>query len=48
MKDEATFIKVMSKINRLQEKQIEEAKKAINEARIKVIEAKEKVERKKK
>lgn len=46
MKDEETFIKVMSEINRLQEKKIEEAEKAINEARIKVIEAKEKVERK--
>ena len=46
MKDEETFIKVMSEINRLQEKKIEEAEKAINEARIKVTKAKKEAEKK--
>ena len=36
MKDEATFIKVMSKINRLQEKQIEEAKKRLMRQELKL------------
>lgn len=46
MKDEATFIKVMNEISKLQEKRIKEAEKAIEEARIKVTKAKKEVERK--
>lgn len=39
---EATFIKVMNEISKLQEKRIKEAEKAIEEARIKVTKAKKK------
>lgn len=46
MKDEATFIKVMNEISKLQEKRIKEAEKAIEEARIKVTKAKKEVEKK--
>ena len=46
MKEEATFIKVMNEISKLQEKRIKEAEKVIEEARIKVTKAKKEVERK--
>ena len=46
MKDEATFIKVMNEISKLQEKRIKEAEKAIEEARIKVTKEKKEVEKK--
>ena len=46
MKDEATFIKVMNEISKLQEKRIKEAEKAIEEARIKVKKANKEVEKK--
>ena len=46
MKDEATFIKVMNEISKLQEKRIKEAEKANEEARIKVTKEKKEVEKK--